>query len=140
MPDNKVFLDTNILVYAYDVSAKEKHESARDIVLELWDSGLGVLSTQVLQEFFVLATKKIPEPLDSKHAKEIVNDLLAWDVVVNDGQSILDAIDIHSRHKYSFWDSMIVGVAIKGGADILLSEDLSSGQVINGVKIKNPFV
>ncbi len=140
MPDSRVFLDTNILIYAYDVSAKEKREKARDIVLALWDSGLGVLSTQVLQEFFVMATQKIPSPLDIKAAKEIVDDLLRWDIVVNDGDIILRAIDLHERHKFSFWDAMIVEAAVRGGAKVLLSEDLSHGRIVNGIKIKNPFL
>ena len=140
MKGGKVFLDTNILIYAHDTSAGKKHELARNIVLELWESGEGVLSTQVLQEFFVSVTKKIPKPLDVKLAKEIVNNLLKWDVVINNGESILEAIEIHIQHKYSFWDSMIIEAAIRGNTTLLLSEDLSDGQIINGVKIKNPFL
>lgn len=139
MPEDKVFLDTNIISYAYDVSAGKKHKISKETLVDLWNSGLGVLSTQVLQEFFVAITKKIPKPLDIKLAKEIVNDFLKWDVVVNDGESILEATEIHLRYKYSFWDSMIMEAAIRGNADLLLSEDLSDGQIINGVKIKNPF-
>ena len=140
MPDSRVFLDTNILIYAYDISAHEKHEKARDILLGLWDSGLGILSTQVLQEFFVMATRKIPSPLDIKAAREIVDDLLRWDIVVNDGDIILKAIDLHECHKFAFWDAMIIEAATRGGAKVLLSEDLSHGRIINGIKIKNPFL
>jgi len=140
MPGTKVFLDTNIIIYAYDLSAKEKHEKARKILVDLWDSGRGALSTQVLQEFFVSVTQKIPQPLTLAVAKEIVSDLLKWEIVVNDGDSILEAIELHSRHKYSFWDSLIIQAAIKGGASLLLSEDLSGGQIIHGVAIKNPFL
>ena len=140
MPEDKLFLDTNIIIYAYDVTAKEKHEMAKKIVVDLWNSGLGTISTQVLQEFFVTATRRIPKPLDEKLAKEIISDLMKWDVVINDGKSILDTIDIHLRYHYSFWDSMIVDAAVKSGAVLLLSEDLSDGQKIDGVKIKNPFL
>jgi predicted nucleic acid-binding protein len=140
MSDKKIFVDTNILVYAYDTSARKKHEIARDIIVGLWDSGLGVVSTQVLQEFFVLATRKIPTPLDGKTAKEIIADLLKWTVVVNDGDSILKAIAIHVKSKFSFWDALIIESAARGGADTLLSEDLSHGQVIYGVSVYNPFV
>ena len=139
MPETKVFLDTNIIIYAYDVSAKEKHEQARKLLVDLWDSGRGVLSTQVLQEFFVSVTQKIPQPLTLNMAKDIVSDLLRWEIVVNDGDSILEAMELHSRHKYSFWDSLIIQAAIKSGASLLLSEDLSGGQTIHGVTIKNPF-
>jgi predicted nucleic acid-binding protein len=139
MPETKIFLDTNIIIYAYDVSAKEKHEQARKLLVDLWDSGRGVLSTQVLQEFFVSVTQKIPQPLTLNMAKDIVSDLLRWEMVVNDGDSILEAIELRSRHKYSFWDSLIIQAAIKGGASLLLSEDLSGGQTIQGVAIRNPF-
>lgn len=140
MPENKVFLDTNILVYAHDASAGEKHELAREIVIDLWDSGLGLFSIQVLQEFFVCVTSKIPKPLGIESAKEIVEDLLKWDFTVNDGESILAAIDIQKRYHYSFWDSMIIQAALKGNASLLLSEYFSDGQVIEGLRIKNPFV
>ena len=139
MPEHKAFIDTNIIIYAYDVTAGKKHETARIIITDLWDSGLGVISTQVLQEFFVNVVQKIPKPVDKQQAKEIVRDFLKWHVVVNTGDSIIDAIDICLRFEYSFWDSMIIEAAIKGGATVLISEDLQDGQVISGVTIKNPF-
>jgi predicted nucleic acid-binding protein len=135
----RIFLDTNVLVYAHDRSAGKKHEIARDAVLDLWESGLGILSTQVLQEFFTAVTKKIAKPMGTASARQIIEDLLKWSVVVNDGDSILAAVDILERHKLSFWDSMIVQAAVRGGADVLLSEDLSDGQTIHGVRISNPF-
>jgi len=98
-----------------------------------------VISTQVLQEFFVNVTQKIPKTLDKRLAKDIVSDLLKWDVVVNDGESIIEAIEILSRYGYSFWDSLIIEAAIRSGAVVLLSEDLTHGQIINGLTIKNPF-
>ncbi len=140
MKDVKVFLDTNIVVYAYDVSAGNKHRIAEDIIDGLWRSGVGIISVQVLTEFFVTITTKIPNPMDREVAREIVRDFLKWDVVVNDGESVLKTIDILTRYQYSFWDSMIIQAAVKGNAALLLSEDLIDGQVINGVRIKNPFV
>lgn len=139
MTGDKIFLDTNVIIYAYDVTAEGKHKIAKKIYGDLWDSGLGVVSTQVLQEFFVTVTQKIPQPLDKQLAKEIVSDLLKWDVVVNDGTSILEAVEILLRYGYSFWDSLIVAAAVESGARTLLSEDLSDGQKIKGVSIKNPF-
>jgi len=139
MPEDKIFIDTNIMIYAYDVSAEEKHQIAGHILSDLWNSGLGVISTQVLQEFFVNIIQKIQRPIDKKFAKEIVRDFLRWQVVVNNGDSILDAIDICDKYGYSFWDSMIIEAAIKGGAVFLMSEDLQHGQVISGVTIRNPF-
>jgi len=139
MPGDRVFVDTNVIIYAYDISAGYKHEAARKIMADLWDSGSGVLSTQVLHEFFVGVTQKMPAPISMELAKGIVTDFLKWDVVINDGESILNAIEIHKKYKYSFWDSMIIEAAVKGGCSVLLTEDLSAGQRINGVEIKNPF-
>ena len=139
MPEGKTFIDTNIIIYAYDATAGKKHKTARTIITDLWESGLGVISTQVLQEFFVNVVQKIPKPMDKQQAKEIVRDLLKWRVVVNTGDSIIDAIDICLRYGYSFWDSMIIEAAIKGGATVIISEDLQDGQVVSGVTIKNPF-
>jgi predicted nucleic acid-binding protein len=139
MSGAKTFLDTNIVIYAYDASAGLKHEIARQIMTDLWTSGNGILSTQVLQEFYVNVTRKIPKPLDLDLARQIVADLLKWDVVVNGGDSILDAIDIQKRHNFSFWDAMIISSAVSGGAVTLLSEDLTDGQIIGGVTIRNPF-
>lgn len=140
MPEDRAFLDTNILIYAHDISAGKKYEQAQKIVMDLWQSGLGVLSVQVLQEFFVSVTSKIPKPLDTESAREIVKDLIRWDIVINDKESILSAIDLHRHYEYSFWDSMIIQAAIKGNAAVLLSEYFSHGQTINGLQIKNPFV
>ena len=139
MSEDKIFIDTNIIIYAYDVTAGNKHKVAASILNDLWDSGFGVISTQVLQEFFVNVVQKIPRPIDKKLAKEIVRDFLKWHVVVNNGDSILDAIDICVKFGYSFWDSMIIEAAIKGDAAVLMSEDLQDGQVISGVTITNPF-
>jgi predicted nucleic acid-binding protein len=139
MPGDKIFLDTNVLVYAHDLSAGHKHDIASQTITELWDSGCGLLSTQVLQEFFFTVTKKIPKPFKTGTAKEVIQSLLKWDVVVNDGETILEAIELHHRYGYSFWDAMIIQAAIQGGADLLFSEDLSHGQRIEGVLIKNPF-
>ena len=139
MPGEKVFLDTNIIIYAYDASAGAKHEIAQALLVDLWHSGRGVLSTQVLQEFFVNVIQKIPRPIDLIPAKNIVQDFLKWKVIVNDGYSVLEAIDICHKYGFSFWDSLIIEAAVRGDAEILLSEDLSDGQLIEGVTIKNPF-
>lgn len=139
MPEGKMFIDTNILIYAFDVSAGKKHQVASNILSDLWNSGLGVLSTQVLQEFYVNVVQKIQKPIDQKMAKAIIRDLLKWHVVVNNGDSILDAIDISEKYGYSFWDSLIIEAALTGGVSVLLSEDLQHGQAISGVTISNPF-
>ena len=140
MSGDRVFIDTNVLVYGYDTSAGAKHQKARKILADLWGSGFGVVSTQVLQEFFVTVTRKLPKAMDTGAAKAVVNDLLNWDVITIDGATILSAIDLHKSHGYTFWDSLIVVAAEKGGCALLFSEDLSSGHSVGGVTIRNPFV
>lgn len=139
MKEDKVFLDTNILVYAYDVSSGRKHDIAKNIVADLWNLRTGVLSIQVLQEFFINVTKKIPKPLDIKTARDIIRDLLLWEVVDNDGELMLAAMDVQMKYRYAFWDSLIIAAAIKSDASTLLTEDLNNGQIIEGVVMKNPF-
>jgi predicted nucleic acid-binding protein len=140
MNDNKVFVDTNILIYAYDVSAGAKHTNAARILSDLWATGRGVVSTQVLQEFFVSVTRKIPKPINDHLAASLVRDLLRWELVVNDGEFILEAASLISRYLFSFWDCLIIQAALKSSCDILLSEDLSDGQVIESTRIRNPFL
>ncbi len=139
MNGGKVFVDTNILIYAYDTSAGDKHVKSRKILLDLWDSGLGVLSTQVLQEFFVTVTRKIPIPMGASQARDIVSGLLQWEVVTNDGETVLDAIDLHKSSGHSFWDSLIIAAAWSAGCTTLLSEDLTSGGTIGSIHVENPF-
>jgi predicted nucleic acid-binding protein len=140
MSANRVFLDTNVLVYAHDNSAGIKQIKARGQIYELWASGRAILSTQVLQEFYAVATSKITQNLTREEARMATESMLKWQVVVNDGASILRAIDLQKRLGYSFWDCLIIDAAIQGGADILLSEDLTQGLEISGVKIVNPFL
>ena len=93
----KCFVDTNILMYAHDTAAGEKHERARALVEELWRDRTGVVSTQVLQELIVNLRRKAAKPLDPAAAREVVVDYLAWKVVVNSGESILHALDLEDR-------------------------------------------
>jgi predicted nucleic acid-binding protein len=139
MSGDRTSVDTNVLVYAYDTSAGLKRRKAQKIIADLWHSGLGVVSTQILQEFFVTVTRKLPKAMEPDVARDVVGDLLKWDLVVIEGSIILDAIDLHGNHGYSFWDSLTVAAAAKAGCTLLLSKDLASGQNIEGVTIKNPF-
>jgi predicted nucleic acid-binding protein len=136
---DKIFLDTNVIVYAYDKSAGEKHIKAKKILIDLWESGFGVISIQVLKEFYVTVTQKIPNVLKTEVAEEIISDFLSWEVVVNDGYNILEAISIQRRYRFSFWDSLIIAAAQESGCSLLYTEDLSSGQKIKDLQIKNPF-
>jgi predicted nucleic acid-binding protein len=136
---DKYFVDTNILMYAHDAAAGEKHEKAKALVEELWETRSGVVSTQVLQELAVNLRKKARKPLDARATRDVVFDYLAWQVVVNGGDSILEALDIEARFQIPFWDALVIQAAQAGGAEVLYSEDLSDGQRYGTVKVKNPF-
>jgi predicted nucleic acid-binding protein len=136
---DRYFVDTNILMYAHDASAGEKHERAKALVEELWRDRTGVVSTQVLQELSVNLRKKTRRPLDAETTSEIVADYLAWHVVVNGGESILEALDLEARFQISFWDALVVHAAQSAGTQVLYSEDLSDGQLYGGVRVMNPF-
>ena len=135
----KYFVDTNILIYAHDTSAGAKHERAKALVEELWRDRTGVVSTQVLQELSVNLRRKAGHPLDVKATREIVADYLTWQVVVNGGESILEAFELEERYHISFWDALIVQAAQASGAEILYSEDLSDGQAYGSVRVVNPL-
>jgi predicted nucleic acid-binding protein len=108
-------------------------------VEELWRDRTGVVSTQVLQELAVNLRRKTTRPLDTKATREVVADYLTWQVVVNGGESILEALDIEARYQVSFWDALVLQAAEASGAAILYSEDLSDWQTYGGVRVLNPF-
>lgn len=132
-------MDTNILVYAHDRSAGEKHRRAKDLVESLWRDRSGVVSTQVLQELCVSLRRKAGRPLDVKATRDLVADYLSWHVVVNNGESVLEALELEDRYQLSFWDALVVAAAQASGAEVLYSEDLSDGQVYGTVRVVNPL-
>ena len=135
----RVFLDTNILVYLYDADAPEKQECARGRFEEVASAGRVLLSTQVLQEFYVGVTRKLAVPLDPKDAEDVVRQLSKLPVVPTDADRVLSAIRRSRRHRLSFWDALIVECALAGGGTRLLSEDLQAGRIIEGLTVENPF-
>ncbi|MEA2694935.1 MAG: hypothetical protein QOJ16_4322, partial [Acidobacteriota bacterium] len=135
-----VFVDANILVYAEDRDAGSKHIIARDLVADLWRSGEGVLSVQVLQEFFVTVTRKMKRPLKPAEALAIVEQYLTWRLVENTGDLLLAGIRLASTLKVSFWDALIVQAARVERCDRLWTEDLNHGQRIGDLTILNPFL
>src|SRR5215469_2925255 len=139
MSGNRKFVDTNVLVYAHDLTAGDKHDRARALLEELWHTRAGCLSIQVLQEFFVTTTRKIPKPLEASSATRVIADLARWHVHAPDARDVLAAIDIHEQTGASFWDAMILRSAKELGCELLHSEDLSTGQVYAGVRVRNPF-
>jgi predicted nucleic acid-binding protein len=136
---DRCFVDTNILVYAHDRAAGLKHKRARRIIEDLWNSGQGVLSTQVLQELCVNLRRKTARPLSIEETRQLVQDYLSWEIIVNSPASIIQALDTEARHKVSFWDALILQAAEIAGVAVLYSEDLASGQRYGSVRVVNPL-
>jgi predicted nucleic acid-binding protein len=137
MSDEVVFIDTNVLVYAYDRTAGEKHRKARALVLGLrGEQPLPVVSVQVLQELYVNLLRKGLSDVD---ASEILELHLAWKVVTNDPDLLLAGVRARERWQLSPWDAWIVAAAQRGGADVIWTEDLNNGQDYGGVRAVNPF-
>ncbi|MCP4661742.1 MAG: PIN domain-containing protein [bacterium] len=134
------FVDTNILVYAHDRGAGDRHKAAKALVGRLWRERTGVLSTQVIQEFYVNVRRKALNPVEPAEARRLVEDYLRWEVVVNDGGTILGALDLADRFCVSFWDALILQAAKTAEAATLFSEDLSHGHSYDQVRVLNPFV
>jgi predicted nucleic acid-binding protein len=133
------FVDSNILIYAHDRDAGDKRLLASRALEELWQSGNGRLSTQVLQEFYVNATLRLSTPLARAKAKEVVQAYAVWIDAPTTAGTITRAIDLSDLARLSFWDALIVASAEQSGAGRLLSEDLNHGQLIGGVRVENPL-
>jgi len=134
------FVDTNVLVYAHDKSAGDKKRRAVTLIERLIDEGAGLLSTQVLMEFSVVVTRKLPRKLTAKQVSAIVEDFGTWNVFHPRVPDILKAIGFADRYSISFWDAMIVRAADALGAEIIWSEDLNHGQTYAGIRVENPFI
>ncbi|MGZ4815587.1 MAG: PIN domain-containing protein [Terriglobales bacterium] len=132
-------MDSNVLIYAYDSEAGTKHRIANSILRELWEQRVGVLSVQVLQEFYVNVTRKIPKPIPRNKARLFVESFTSWCSETTTAE-ISTAFRIEDEARISFWDALIVAAAIKHGASRILSEDLNAGERIAGIVIENPFV
>lgn len=131
------FLDTNVLVYSDDRAAPAKQRRALELVAEHRRAGTGVVSLQVLQEYFVTVTRKLH--LDADVARRKVELLAEFDVAAPDLADVLAAIDLHRLHGFSFWDALVLRSAKQSGCTVLLSEDLQDKREIDGVRVVNPF-
>jgi predicted nucleic acid-binding protein len=136
--NGKTFVDTNILIYAHDADAGIKHEIARNLLRELWHRRAGVLSPQVLQEFYVNVTRKIASPLPKPAARALVDSYALWCGETSPAD-LAAAFRIEDENHIGFWDALIVASAWKSGAERIVSEDLNADQIIAGVRIVNPF-
>ena len=133
------FVDTNILIYAHDLDAGLKRERAMAKLRELWDSGTGRLSVQVLQEFYVNATQTLATPIARSTAREVIKTYGVWIRHATTAETITRATEISDMARISFWDALIVASAEEVNADELLSEYLNDGQEIAGIRIVNPL-
>jgi len=136
--NDRTFVDTNVLIYAHDVDANVKHKAAKGVLHELWSERTGVLSVQVLQEFYVNVTRKITRPISRESARLVVSSYATWCIDTTPAE-VSTAFRIEDEARIGFWDALIVASALKGGASQILSEDLSAGQMIAGIRIVNPF-
>lgn len=136
----KCFVDTNILVYAHDLSAGVKHQRAVALIEQLWNSGQGVLSTQVLQELCINLRRKVSHPPPIEEVRRLIQDYATWEIVTYTPESVLLALDIEQRHKTSFWNALILQAAESSGASVLYSEDLATGQRYGAMQIVNPLL
>ena len=135
----KAFFDTNVLAYEYDLSNSKKQSVAKNLLDKWRASGNFVISTQVLQELYVVLTKRLIPTMSDEEAGEIITTYSVFNVVTVTTETILRAIKIKKRYRLSFWDSLIVSAAVDGKCRILFTEDLSDGMKIEGIKIVNPF-
>ena len=134
----KTFVDTNVLVYSCDLDVPFKQKAAEQVLDELWQERAGVVSVQVLQEFYVTVTRKLRKPMSTEAAREVVHLYTRW--CLETGPAIVAAaFRIEDEARIKFWDALIVASAAQAGAVRLLSEDMNAGQVIAGVRIENPF-
>ena len=133
------FVDANVLVYAFDASAGRKQSAAEQLLARCWASGVGCLSVQGLQEFFVTVTRKVAHPLSLDAAADRVREFATWKVFAPTAQDVLGAIALQKQSKLGFWDAMVLQAAAESGCDVLWTEDLTDGQMIRGVRIQDPF-
>jgi predicted nucleic acid-binding protein len=131
------FFDTNVLIYADDKSAPAKQRHALDLIAEHRRARTGVVSLQVLQEYFVTVTRKLH--VDASIARRKVELLAEFDVAAPDVVDILAAIDLHRLHGFSFWDALVLRSAKQAGCSVLFSEDLQDRRELDGVLVVNPF-
>ena len=131
------FFDTNVLIYADDQAAPAKQGKALDLVAEHRRARTGVVSMQVLQEYFVTITRKLH--VNARVARRKVELLAEFDVAVPEVADILAAIDLHRLHEFSFWDALILRSAKQAGCSVVFSEDMQDKREIDGVRIVNPF-
>jgi predicted nucleic acid-binding protein len=138
-PAGTTFIDTNILIYSHDTYDEAKHRTAEKLLTQLWTSGRGAVSTQVLQEFYSAATRKLRPPLTPTQARQVVQDYSEWCRVDTDPLLIVSASHLSEQHSINFWDALIIAAAWRAGATELVTEDLHHGHRFHHLTVRNPF-
>lgn len=133
------FVDTNVLAYAHDIREAKRRPIAQALLDRLWRERSGIVSTQVLQELYVVATRKFTPQMRRSQARSVVEAYGAWPLVQVDLAMVLAASALEERHTISFWDALIIEAARRGGAARIVSEDLQAGRRIANLVIENPF-
>lgn len=137
--DPRVFFDTNVLVYLFDRHTPDKQATAKAVFDREAGAGRLVLSTQVLQEFYVIATRKLKLPVPPDRALAAVRGFAEYPVVQVDSELILEAAERSQQHRIAFWDALIIAAALAGGCRRLVTEDLQDGRRFGTLVIENPF-
>ena len=135
----RIFVDTNVLVHAHDLDGEVKRAIAEHVLRQLWADETGVLSAQVLQEFYAALTTGVASPVPRRAARDLVQAYSVWPIVMLDAADLLSASDCEERYRLPFRDSLIVAAARKASATLLLSEHMQPFRPINGLEVRNPF-
>ncbi len=136
---DRAFLDTNILVYAHDAASPEKKAKSQQLIFQCLRDGLGVISPQVLSEFFVTVTRKVARPLTAAHAKKEILLLSSMATVDIDATLVIRAVDMREQWQLNYWDALILVSAERADCGTVYSEDLSDGQRYGNVTVRNPY-
>jgi predicted nucleic acid-binding protein len=136
----KVFVDSNVLVYAHDADAGVKQRIAADTIVEIMEARSGVLSIQVLQEFYSTVTRKLRSAVNRDVARELLRSYSSWTIQALTAEDVVAASILEQRYQLSFWDALIVQTALLAGAKTLLSEDLQHGRRFGAITVENPFI
>ena len=135
----RIFVDTSVLVHAHDLDSGLKRAIAEQVLKQLWHDETGVLSAQVLQEFYAALTAGMASPVPRRAARDLIHAYGVWPVVTLDAADVLTASDFEERYRVSFRDALIVTAARKSGATLLLSDVLQPHRAITGLELQNPF-
>jgi len=131
------FVDTNVLIYAHDLTAGAKRTAGIDLLSRLFEESAGAVSIQVLAEFYAVSTRKLG--MKAEEAEEILSDLGAWTIHRPVHEDLIKASRLHRRHGIAWWDAMVVNSAIELGCRVMWSEDLGDGRGFGGLTVRNPF-